>query len=58
MIKEIGLETARQLLNYAGTQVTRDQAWEAQLEGAVAIHNLLIRERFAYLADEVGMGKT
>ena len=31
---------------------------EEQLEGAVAMHNLLARQGFAYLADEVGMGKT
>lgn len=31
---------------------------EAQLEGAVAMHNILQRERVAYLADEVGLGKT
>lgn len=29
-----------------------------QLEGAVAVHNIVARNRFAYLADEVGMGKT
>lgn len=29
-----------------------------QLEGAVAVHNIIARNRFAYLADEVGMGKT
>src|SRR5437667_1643696 len=31
---------------------------QEQLEGAVAIHNILERHRVAYLADEVGMGKT
>ena len=30
----------------------------AQLEGAVAMHNVLQREEVAYLADEVGLGKT
>lgn len=29
-----------------------------QLEGAVAIHNILEKHHVAYLADEVGMGKT
>lgn len=58
MIAEIGLETARELLNYAGTQDTADQNWEGQLKGAVALHNILVRHNFAYLADEVGMGKT
>src|SRR3954452_23668156 len=31
---------------------------ESQLEGAVALHNILERERVGYLADEVGLGKT
>lgn len=30
----------------------------AQLDGAVAIHNILAQHGVAYLADEVGMGKT
>ena len=30
----------------------------SQLRGAVALHNILERERIAYLADEVGLGKT
>ncbi len=58
MIREIGLETARQLLDFSGGGMAQDQAWEEQLEGAVALHNVLVREKFAYLADEVGMGKT
>ena len=29
-----------------------------QLEGAVAVHNMLQKHRVAYLADEVGLGKT
>ena len=35
----------------------KDNAQE-QLEGAVAIHNVLESQHVAYLADEVGMGKT
>ena len=31
---------------------------QEQLRGAVAIHNILRKHRVAYLADEVGMGKT
>jgi superfamily II DNA or RNA helicase len=31
---------------------------EEQLQGAVAVHNILKSEGLAYLADEVGMGKT
>jgi hypothetical protein len=47
---------ADQLLDYRG-QVT-DRAAEDQLLGAVAVHNILEEHGVAYLADEVGMGKT
>jgi hypothetical protein len=59
----ISLETARQLLDFQGgtpTQKARlsvDRA-EEQLQGAVAIHNILEQHHVAYLADEVGLGKT
>jgi hypothetical protein len=59
----ISLATARELLDFGGgsggtpTRISSAQA-QAQLEGAVAIHNLLEQHRVAYLADEVGMGKT
>jgi hypothetical protein len=59
----ISLATARELLDFAGggngvaTRISRAQAL-GQLEGAVAIHNILERDGVAYLADEVGMGKT
>ena len=59
----ISIDTARQLLDFAGgsdnapSRISRDQA-EAQLKGAVAIHNILEQYSVAYLADEVGMGKT
>ncbi len=58
--KRIGIETASQLLDFRGgssTTITPHVADE-QLRGAVALHNILQDERFAYLADEVGMGKT
>lgn len=55
----IGLETARQLIDFRGpTGALSSAAAEAQLEGAVALHNILESKRVAYLADEVGMGKT
>lgn len=57
-MKEIGIQTARQLLDFSGGDTTRTTTWEEQLRGAVALHNILARERVAYLADEVGMGKT
>jgi hypothetical protein len=59
----ISIETARQLLDFgggaddAGMRLSSGRA-ESQLAGAVAIHNILERDRVAYLADEVGMGKT
>ena len=59
----ISLETARQLLNFAGGSASQQAriglgAAESQLQGAVAIHNMLEQRRVAYLADEVGLGKT
>ncbi|MDO8944323.1 MAG: DEAD/DEAH box helicase family protein, partial [Desulfobacterales bacterium] len=58
------IETARELLDL-GARLRKPsdaggdppQAVE-QLRGAVAIHNILQRQKVAYLADEVGMGKT
>lgn len=53
----LGIETARALLDYSGG-TSSNEMWEKQLEGAVALYNLLQRQNIAYLADEVGMGKT
>src|SRR5688572_29422187 len=59
----ISAATARQLLDFGGggdgapSRISKAQA-DAQLDGAVAIHNILEQHRVAYLADEVGMGKT
>jgi hypothetical protein len=53
----IDLKTARQLLDF-GARMGQGPRAEEQLEGAVAIHNILEKYRVAYLADEVGMGKT
>jgi hypothetical protein len=55
----IDLESARRLLDFRGlTRAISDEAAEEQLQGAVALHNILRSQRVAYLADEVGMGKT
>lgn len=55
----ISLETARELLDFRGRSgAVSPETAEDQLRGAVAVHNLLVGERVAYLADEVGMGKT
>lgn len=53
----IDLETARALLDF-GKRIGEGPRAEEQLRGAVAIHNLLRTHGVAYLADEVGMGKT
>lgn len=53
----IDIKTAGKLLDF-GARIGEGQRAEEQLEGAVAIHNLLQSRRVAYLADEVGMGKT
>ena len=53
----IDVKTAGQLLDFGARMGSGPRADE-QLEGAVAIHNILERHRVAYLADEVGMGKT
>ena len=49
--------TAESLLDLGSRQPGGDLA-RRQLDGAVALHNILEREGTAYLADEVGMGKT
>ena len=53
----IDLKAAQQLLNF-GASIGEGARANEQLAGAVAIHNILEREHVAYLADEVGMGKT
>jgi superfamily II DNA or RNA helicase len=53
----IDLEAARALLDF-GKRIGDGPRAEDQLRGAVAIHNLLRTHGVAYLADEVGMGKT
>lgn len=53
----IDLEAARALLDF-GRRIGEGHRAEEQLRGAVALHNILREHRVAYLADEVGMGKT
>ncbi|HEX5749931.1 MAG TPA: DEAD/DEAH box helicase family protein [Archangium sp.] len=58
-IQPLSLESARKLIDFKSQNVsTSASIAETQLEGAVALHNILAREGVAYLADEVGMGKT
>ena len=48
---------ATELLDF-GAHMGQGPRAREQLEGAVAIHNILEKHQVAYLADEVGMGKT
>lgn len=55
----IDIKTAEKLLDFGARIGEKQRARvEEQLRGAVAIHNLLSTQGVAYLADEVGMGKT
>ena len=53
----IDIVTARKLIDFNASNIGMARA-EEQLAGAVAMHNILERYNVAYLADEVGMGKT
>ncbi|MFI7280122.1 helicase-related protein [Micromonospora chersina] len=50
-------DTASRLLDF-DRLIGNEQRATDQLEGAVAVHNILHQHSVAYLADEVGMGKT
>ncbi|WP_242352130.1 MULTISPECIES: DEAD/DEAH box helicase family protein [unclassified Anaeromyxobacter] len=53
----IDISAAEALLDFSA-KIGPGQRAREQLEGAVALHNVLEQRRVAYLADEVGMGKT
>lgn len=58
-MKSITREFAAGLIDYAPADASQAFGFaEAQLDGAVAAYNMLARNGLAYLADEVGMGKT
>jgi superfamily II DNA or RNA helicase len=52
----LSVDTARALLDLS--KRVGEETGRHQLEAAVAVYNLLEEHRVAYLADEVGMGKT
>ena len=56
-IDRIDISGAEGLIDVSRGMISGGLAHE-QLRGAVAIHNILAEKGFAYLADEVGMGKT
>ena len=56
---KIDWNTAAGLIDFSGKQAVSESLAQQQLQGAVALHNMLASEDgVAYLADEVGMGKT
>jgi len=58
-MRRVDLETAQAYLDFTSRDGTVDRSLaDLQLEASVALHNLLCERNSAYLADEVGMGKT
>ncbi len=53
----IDVRVAKELIDF-GARIGQGARADEQLEGAVALHNILDKTGVAYLADEVGMGKT
>ncbi len=56
----LDISTANKLIDFSGGQDSLKPLGKMQLEGAVALHNIIANPNvgMAYLADEVGMGKT
>lgn len=54
----LDLQTAAELIDFGGKGAIPQDLAQLQLEGSVALHNMLAEHGMAYLADEVGMGKT
>ena len=54
----INEDIAKQLIDFSGGKEELESIGSEQLKGAVALYNKLMQENVAYLADEVGMGKT
>jgi len=58
-VKSISKAFAKELVDFAPTEKTKKLGFgESQLEGTVSAYNMLAQNKIAYLADEVGMGKT
>jgi superfamily II DNA or RNA helicase len=52
------VESAEGLIDFSGGSEDRKSLAKLQIEGSVALYNILSQQKLAYLADEVGMGKT
>ncbi len=59
-LEPIDLSTARLILDFSGEDEKLENLGKLQLEGAVALYNMIADPKvgMGYLADEVGMGKT
>ena len=58
-MRTINKDYAQRLIDFAPSKEAMELGFgESQLDGAVAAYNMLARNKIAYLADEVGMGKT
>jgi hypothetical protein len=58
-VKTLTREVLDELIDFAPTEAIKGLGFaEVQAEGTLALHNMLARNQCAYLADEVGMGKT
>ena len=59
-LRPINRATAERLIDFSGGQSDLKHLGRQQLEGAVALHNMIVDPsvNMGYLADEVGMGKT
>lgn len=58
-VKTITRQYVEELIDFAPTETIRSSGiGELQKDGCVALFNMLVRNGVAYLADEVGMGKT
>lgn len=61
MFKEVTLKTVKQVINFEGRESLfkgDNTIPELQTKGVTALCNILKDKQYAYLADEVGMGKT
>ena len=56
--KFISEKMAKKLIDFSGGKDELKKLGQLQLEGAVALYNRIQQNGIAYLADEVGMGKT
>lgn len=57
-MNKLDLASAEALIDFSGKGAVSDDLSQLQLKGALALHNILSDKGLAYLADEVGMGKT